>query len=140
VYLFALVMVLVAGAGQPTASTPAPIHVGGSGPATRAAFVSLADRVYREIDTNGRGYVDKSALRRIYSIPNGHGGGLVPFPMGEASFDAIDANHDGRITEREYVDFAGRMFDLTAVNGQLPTRDPAFWKRYHMLLLGGPAR
>jgi hypothetical protein len=135
---FGLAVSLVVATGPPIAA-PTPVHVGGNGPGTRAAFVSLADRVYREIDTDARGYVDKSALRRIYSTPNDHGGGLVPFPMGEASFDAIDANHDGRITEREYVDFAGRLFDLTAVDGQLPTGDPAFWKKYHMLLLGAAA-
>jgi hypothetical protein len=126
-------------AAAPITPVPPPLQVLGVSPAatlTRSEWIARADGLFQRLDGQHQGYLDKPTLRKIFWSPDSPDGSHIPFPLGrEAKFDVIDADHDGRITEHEYNDFAGRVFDTVARGGRLYFSD-ALSTRFKALLDG----
>ena len=84
----------------------------------RADYVKNLEQVYSAIDTKTRGYFTAADL----TLPGYHiAYPPVPYPQAqlEAPFRCVDANRDGRISQREYVEYGAHAFDVTVNNGYL---------------------
>lgn len=139
---FGLVMGLAAAAAASN-PTPTPFHpmtTPITASVTRDEWIAQADGLFRRLDREHQGYFDKATLKRIFWSPDSPDGSHIPFPVGgEAKFEAIDSNHDGRITELEYDDFAGHVFDTFARDGRLYPAYLVGSTRFQALLDNKPA-
>ena len=137
---FGLFLGLAAAAAAPKPAPPVQaVTVPASDSLTRSEWLARTDGVFRSLDGRHRGYLDKPTLKKIFWSPDSPDGSHIPFLYGgEAKFDVIDFNRDGRITEQEYSDFAGRVFDIIARDGRLYFGD-LFSTRFRALLNGKAA-
>jgi len=106
---------------------------------TRSEWIARTDGLFRSLDRSHQGYLDQPTLKKIFWSPDSPDGSHIPSLYGgEAKFDVIDINRDGRITEQEYSDFAGRVFDTIARDGRLYFGD-VYSTQFRALLNGKPA-
>lgn len=71
---------LAADPGQPSTGAPAPAD---------PAAASQVPSMFKQLDTNGDGYISKAEAERSASV--------------KASFTKLDSDHDGRISVQEYT-------------------------------------
>jgi Ca2+-binding EF-hand superfamily protein len=76
----------------------------GSPPATRGGVFRLVSddnykRIFKRLDADGNGYLDRKEAMRIPTIGN--------------QFDAMDADHDGKVFEKEFLAYMKHIQALT---------------------------
>jgi len=102
----ALLSLLIASA-LPANAVPHSEHlqIPGSNLGDQSAFMRVSKSFFCAFDVSHRGFLTKRQLGRTIS-----NSALVQFPLGSASFDAVDTNGDGRISEREYLAYAAKVY------------------------------
>ena len=81
------------------------LQIRGSDIDDRSKYIATCRMYFETFDIDHRGYLTKRGLRRIISNSV-----LVPFPLIQVSFRAVDTNRDGRISEKEYIDYASKTY------------------------------
>jgi hypothetical protein len=109
--------VAIAAASHLGAPPPRPLVIqGGKVIQYRADYVASLERFFIAIDKKARGYFTAGDL----VLPGHHiRYPPVPYPQAMAPFRCVDANRSGSISQKEYVEYGRRAFDVSERNGYL---------------------
>jgi hypothetical protein len=111
----ALAVLISATAAAGDVRPPAIVIIPSAGIERRAEFITRLGDTFDRLDVHKNEYLTRASLRAVFSAPMLKLADPVPFSLKAVEFSCLDANHDGKLSRLEYLNFGTTVFDAVDV-------------------------